>query len=226
MVIEEWSNATGEVVKSFWSGVQIYAWRALGALIVFVVGWLIAFWIGKIIASILKAVKFDTIFEKTKWQEALDGAEIKLSASAFLGKVVAWVLAIVVLLASVEILVPGAFFDIKGQIIAWLPNLLIAIAIFVVAVIVSDLAEKIAKAIIGKMDVHYVNLTGLIIKWAIWILAAFAILSQLGVAENVVNILMTGIVALIVLGGALAFGLGGKDLAKEILEGLRKKIKE
>jgi len=230
MVFQDWSSITGTSIISFWDGFKVFILNALGALIIFVLGWLVAFWIGKIVAGILKAIKFDSIFEKSKWQEALDKADIKGSVSNFIGKIVAWVLTLVVLLAAVQILIPESFADslqaVKLKIIDFLPNLIIAIAIFVMAVVISELAEKIARAIIGKMDIKHTNVLGMVIRWSIWVLAIFAILEQLGVAPDVVNMLMTGIVALLVLSGSLAFGLGGRDLARDLLENVRRKIKD
>lgn len=226
MIFEEWSSAAGMVVDSFWSGLAVYFWKTIGALLVFIVGWLIAVWIGKIVSGLLRAVKLDALFEKTHWQNALEKADIKVSVSTFFGRIVTWVLTIVVLLAALEVIIPNSFSNIKYQMIDFIPNLVIAIVIFVVAVVMSDLAEKIAKAIVGKMDVKHVGLAGMIIRWAIWILAIFAILEQLGVATGIVSTLMTGIVALLVLSGSIAFGLGGKELARDILENMRRKMRD
>jgi hypothetical protein len=230
MVIQEWSSTTGNALLGFWNSLEVYTWKVIGALIVFILGWIVAVWVGKIIAAVLKAIKLDAVFEKTKWQEALDKADIKGSVSGFIGKIVTWVLTLVVLLASVQILIPQSLGDslvaVKTKLVNFLPDLVIAIAIFVVAVIVSELAEKIAKAIVGKMDIKHISVVGMIIRYAIWILAGFMILEQLHVAPGVVDMLMTGLVALLVLSGSLAFGLGGKEVAKDILEGLRRKLKD
>jgi len=85
--------------------------------------------------------------------------------------------------------------------------------------------EKMVKAFVGKMNVKYVGMVGAIVKWAVWIFALLAILGQLGIAPEIVQILVTGIVALIVIAGGIAFGLGGKDMAKESLEKLKEKLR-
>ena len=193
---------------------------------IFVIGWFIAVWVGKLVAEILRRLRVDKIFEKTKWEEALEKAEFKMKMSDFIGGIIKWVLVIVFLLAAVEILGLVQFAAFLRTIVAWLPNLVVAAAIFVVAVIIADIAEKLVKAIVGKMNVRYVNFVGSIVKWAIWIFAILAILAQLGVAPEIVQILIGGFVALIVISCSIAFGLGGKDLAREFLEGLRNKFRE
>jgi len=225
-MIQDWSSVTLEALQGLWYGFLDFIPKLIGAIIVFVIGWFIAVWIGKLVAEILKRLKFDKIFERTKWDEALEKANVKVTISGFIGGLVKWILVIVFLLAAVEILGMRQFAAFLGNIVSWLPNLVVAAAIFVVAVVVADIAEKVIKTVVGKMSVGYVNMVGSIVRWAIYIFAAFAILEQLQVASDIVQIVVTGLVALIVLSAAIAFGLGGKEVAKESLENLRNRMRD
>jgi small-conductance mechanosensitive channel len=224
--IQDWSSITVESLQKFWQGFIDFLPKLIGALIVFIIGWFIAVWIGKLIAEILKKLKVDKIFERTRWEQAFEKADFKMSVSDFIGGLIKWILVIVFLLVAVEILGLGQFAGFLKAIVAWLPNLVVAVAIFVVAVIVADFAEKFFKAIIGKMEIGYTRFLGAIIRWAIWIFAFLAILSQLGVASEIVQIIVGGFVALLVISSGIAFGIGGRDIAKDILENLRNKLKE
>ncbi len=224
--IQDWSSITVQALQNLWEGFLKFLPKLIGALIIFIVGWFIAVWVGKLIAEVLKRLRFDRLFEKTKWDEALRKADFKMKMSDFIGGIVKWVLVIVFLLVTVEVLGAGAFAGFLKAIVAWLPNLLVAAAIFVVTVIVADFAEKLTQAIVGKMNVGYTKFVGGIVKWAIWVFALLAILGQLGVAREIVQTLIQGFVALLVISSGLAFGLGGRDLAKDILEGFRKRLRE
>lgn len=226
MIIQDWSAITLKSLQNLWEGFIGFIPQLIGALIVFIVGWFISVWIGRFIAEILKRLKLDRIFEKTKWQNAFEKAEFKVSVSDFIGGIVKWVLAIVFLLAAVEILGLGQFAGFLKAIVSWLPNLIISAAIFVVAVIIADFAEKLVKAVVGKMEVSYSKILGTIVKWAVWTFAILAILAQLGVAKEIIQILVSGFVALVVISAGIAFGLGGKDVARDVLENLRNRIKE
>lgn len=226
MIIQDWSEITLKSLQNLWEGFIGFIPQLIGALIVFIVGWFISVWIGRFIAEILKRLKLDRIFEKTKWQSAFEKAEFKVSVSDFIGGIVKWVLAIVFLLAAVEILGLGQFAGFLKAIVSWLPNLIISAAIFVVAVIIADFAEKLVKAVVGKMEVSYSKILGTIVKWAVWTFAILAILAQLGVAKEIIQILVSGFVALVVISAGIAFGLGGKDVARDVLENLRNRIKE
>jgi len=127
-ILQEWSSVTIEKLQDLWGGFLNFIPELIGALIVFIIGWIIAVWVGKIITEILKRAKFDKIFEKTKWDEALEKADFKMEMSGFLGGLVKWILVIVFLSAAVEILGMAQFAVFLGAIVGWLPNLVVAAA--------------------------------------------------------------------------------------------------
>ena len=116
------------------------------------------------------------------------------------------------------------FGEFLSDVTAWLPNLLAAILIFVATVIISSFAEKIVKAGVHGAKVGYSKFAGVITKWAIWIFGISAILIQLGIADELVIVLLQGIVAMMAIAGGLAFGLGGKDMAADFWKGMKEKM--
>jgi len=197
------------------------------AILIFIIGWFIAILVGKIVAEILKKLKFNKIFEEGVWKEALEKADFKVDASGFIGTIVKWILVIVALwvaLGFIEHFEP--FTEFLERILAYLPNVVIAAFIFVVAVIVADLLGKVIRVAVESLKVGYGQVAEMIVKWAIIIFAFLTILEQLGFVAatwifQLIQIILIGIVA----GCAIAFGLGGKNVAGEILENLYKKIK-
>jgi hypothetical protein len=225
-MIENWSGITLLALQDFWQGFLNFMPSLIGALIVLLVGWFISDWVGKLVTEILRKFKFDKIFERTQWQDALEKADFKVSVSHFIGELVQWALMIVFLLASVEILGSYQLSVFLNRIINWLPNLVVAVSIFVVTVIIADFAKKIIQAFVEKAGVAHSQFVGSIVQASIWVFAVFAILIQLGIAKELIQILFTGIISLVVISCSIAFGLGGKDLAKDILEGLRGRLKK
>lgn len=225
-MVQDWSTITLEALQNAWQGFLNFIPNLVGALIVFVIGWFIAVGVGKLISTILEKLKFNKIFEKTGWTEALAKAEVKVNPAEFIGAICKWILVIVFLLAAVEILGFSQFASLLRSVILWLPNLIVAIAILVVAVILADILEKIVKASVAKMEIGYTGFLGTVIKWAIYIFAVLTILLQLGIATSFINTLVMGFVGMIALALGLAFGLGGKDAAAKLIEDLRQKISE
>lgn len=228
-MLVDWYQITSDALTSFWQSFLNFIPNFLVAVIVFIIGWLIALLIGKIITQILLRLKFNRLFEKADWREALEKAEIKVDPSEFIGAIFKWILVIVVLLISVQILLGlkvNPFEGLLDRLIAWIPNLIIAIVIFVVTVIVADLLDKIITASVKKIGVSYVGFLGALVRWAIYIFAALAILSQLGVVPALINTIVISFFGTMALAFGLAFGLGGKDAAARLIEDLRKKISE
>jgi hypothetical protein len=225
-MIQNWSIITLEALQTAWQGFLLFLPKLIGAIIVFIVGWFVSVGIGKLIAEILKRLKLDRFFERTGWKEALEKAELKVTVSEFIGAIFKWILVIVFLLASVEILGLVQFAEFLRRIVWWLPNLIVAVAIFVVATIVAEILEKIIKASVKKMEISYIGFLGTLVKWAIYIFAGLAILLQLGVTPTIINTLIFGLIGTLSLALGLAFGLGGKDAAAKLIEDLKRRISE
>lgn len=226
-MILDWYTVTIDALQQFLLGLGPVLLKIIGALIVFIIGWFISIGVGRLIAEILKRLKFNRLFEKEGWKRALEKAELKVDPSEFIGAIFKWVLVIVFLLAVVEISGLSQFADfLKDKVLPYLPNVIIAALIFVVAMVIADILEKIVRAAVEGIKAGYAKLAGTIVKWAIWIFAILAILLQLKVAPSLIETLFTGVVAFLVIAAGLAFGLGGREVAAEFLRDLRTKIRE
>lgn len=223
-----WQNLVQKIVEDSLPAFLNFLWSLILAIAVFVIGWLIAIVVGKLIAEILTRIKFNKLFESTGWKDALEKAELKVNPSEFIGAIFKWVLVIVALFFAVDVLGPRfeQFAGFLRDVIVWLPNLIVATAIFVVAIIAADILEKIVRAWVKKIEVGYAEFLGAVVKWAIYVFAALAILDQLEVSPTIVNALVIGFVGMISLAFGLAFGLGGKDAAAKIIENVKKRVSE
>jgi len=223
---QDWSIITLSTLQNMWGNFLNFLPAFLLAIIVFIIGWFIAIAIGQLIAQILFRLKFDNLFKKTGWENALAKAELKVSPSEFVGAIFKWILVIVFLMISADILGWTSFAVLLQKIINWIPDLIIAIAILVVAIIIADILEKIIRASVKKIEVKYVTVLGTAVRWAIYIFAIFAVLLQIGVATSIINSLVMGFIFMISLAFGLAFGLGGKDAAAQFIEDLKEKLSE
>lgn len=225
-MVKDWTTITILALQDAWQSFLIFIPKLVGALIIFIIGWFIAIGIGKIIAEILVRLKFNQIFERTGWKEALEKAELKVNPSEFIGAIFKWILVIVFLSAAIDVLKLSQFGVLLNRLIGWLPNLIVAIAIFVVAIIVADIVEKIIRASVKKIGVNYVGFFGMISRWGIYVFAGLTILAQLGVAPSIINAIIFGFVGTLSLALGLAFGLGGKDAAAKLIQELKEKVSE
>jgi len=218
------------IVQPFLQQLITFIANLVVAIIVFIIGYLISVGIGRLITEILKSVKFNKLFEKEGWRSALQRASVEVNPSEFIGAIFKWVFVIVSLLLAVDILRLSAFAGFLTQVLFYLPNVIVAVLVFVVAIIISDIVEKIVGATVERLKVGYGFVAASIAKWAIWIFAFFLILDQLVPASLLIKTLYTaiiyGIVGALALGIGLAIGLGGKEVAAKVISGIYRKIEE
>jgi len=224
------ASATYNAIITIWPGIVTEVIKGIVTLIVvlivLIVGWMIAVGIGRLITRILNIIKLNQYFEKTGWKGALEKADIKMDLTSFIGGIFKWIVLVIVLMIIAEILGLAQFTILLQGILGYLPNVIAAVLIFVAAVIIAEIVEKIVRAAVEGVKVGYGGVVGAIVKWSIWVFAILAILDQLKVAESLIRTLYTGVVAFLVIAFGLAFGLGGKDVAAEILRDLKRKISE
>ena len=226
-MISDWSSVTLEAFQNVWQGIIVdFLPKLLAGLVVFIIGWMIASGVGKILARLLRKLNFDSIFVQSGWKNALENADIKVNPSEFIGAILKWVLVIVFLQIFVEILGLTAFAGFLTSVLDWLPNLIVAAAIFVVSIIMADILEKIIKASVMRLEIRYSNLLGAAVRGSIYVFAILAILLQLKVAESIINTMIMGFVGMFSLAFGLAFGLGGKDAAADAIKAVREKLKD
>ncbi|MDP3963685.1 MAG: hypothetical protein Q8Q39_04270 [bacterium] len=192
--------------------------KILGAILVIVIGWAIAMAIGKLVASIVANLKLDEGLEKMGFKEGLERAGLHLDSSAFLGGIFQWTFVVVSLLAAANILELEGVTAFLQEVLLYVPNLIVAIVMIIAATLLARFFEKLVHASMETAKLHGGDTLGSITKWAILLFGYLAAVQQLGVAEDIINIVVTGVVAMIALGGGIAFGIAGKDFAAGVLK--------
>lgn len=225
MNYNDWSMA---IIQPLLQDMVSFVAKLVLAIVVFIIGYLIAVGIGKIITEVLKSVRFNSLFAKEGWSNALHRANITVHPAEFVGAIFKWVFVILALLIAVDILELAQFGMILTQVLNYLPNVVVASLIFVVAVIISDIIEKIIRVSVERMSIGHGYLAASIVKWAIWIFTLFLILDQLlpnsVLIQTLYMAIVWGIVGSLGLGIAIAIGLGGKETAASIISEMWKKI--
>jgi len=224
------SSALSDAFRDLLSGVVSFVPLLIFAILVLLIGWFIAVGVGRLVADLLTRIKFNQVFERGNWKEALAKADLKVDPAGFIGGIFKWVLVIVFLLAAVEILGFEQFAGFLRDVLAYLPNVIVAALILVVAIIVADIAEKVVRASVEGAKIGHGQFISSVVKWFIWIFALFSALLQLDIAVLPVQVLIQtfvqGIGYGVALAVAIAFGLGGKESAAKLLKKLESHVSE
>ena len=214
MFIQTWGEVFTASLQNLWLGFISFVPSLIVAIIIFIIGWVVGSLISKIVSQIISALKVDKFFESVGADEVVARAGFKLNVGKFIGELIKWFVVVVFLMTSLEILglnQVNAF--LREVVVSYLPQVIIAALILVIATVVADAIRKIVAGSAKAADVRSANLLGSIASYAVWIFAFIIALSQLGIAPAFMQILFTGLIGMLALAGGLAFGLGGKDAA-------------
>jgi hypothetical protein len=228
--VSDWQQALLEASSTVLQNIFNFLPSLLAALVVFVVGLLLAKWARKLTVSLLKGIKLDALSEKVGLEKFLEKAEIKIKIEEILGNVVKWVIIFVFFITTVNILGLQSVSAILNSVLAAIPRILSAAFVFTAGVLLAGVVESLVKGAVGQLDIKIGRMSGKFASWLVVIFATLAAINELGIAQSLINILFIGVVAMLSLGFGLAIGLGAKDLVSRILqewyENLRKEIKK
>ncbi len=194
----------------------------LGALLILIIGWIIAKMVKWAILRVLKAVRFDTLIEKTHVDEYLAKGGITTKVSGIIASLFYWSIMLSVLLLFFNNLGLEAVSDLINQIVAYLPKIFVGIILLIVGVYIANFVESLVVTPLRNMDFKGADLVGKGVKFFILFTVISMVLSTLGIGGDIIpNLFTTFTTALIGgagLGAAIAIGLGGKDKAAELIQ--------
>jgi len=213
-----WGDVFNASLQDLWYGFMQFAPKLIVAILFFIIGWVLGSLISKAFEQVFGALKIDKLFASVKLDEFLNKAGMKLNTGYFVGEVIKWFVIVVFLLPSLN-LVGLTYISsfLSTDVLGFLPKVLVAVFILIIASVIAHALSSAVTAGAKTMNLTSANMLGTITRYAIWIFAFIIALGQLGVAEAYMQILFTGIIGMIAIAGALAFGLGGKDHASRFL---------
>lgn len=188
-----------------WASIATFLPRLVGFLLILVIGYFIAKAVAKIVDGILERVGFDRMVERGGVKKALQNS--RYDASDILGKIVFYVLFLFVLQLAFGVFGPNPISELIAGVVAYLPNLFVAIVILVVGSAIAAAVKEIVEAALGGLGYGKALAVGA--STAVLVLAVFAALDQLNIAENIVNGLFYALLAIVVGSSVVAIGGGG-----------------
>lgn len=226
MFIQTWGEVFSGSLQGLWYGFISFVPNLIIAIIIFIIGWVIAIFVGKAIAQVVSALKLDNLFKSAGADDLMRRAGMKLDVGGFIGLIVKWFIIVVFLMTSLEILGLAQVNDfLRESVLYYLPQVIIAALVLVIASVLAQAMKKIVSASASAANVRSAHLMGTIANYAIWIFAFIIVLSELGIAATFMQILFSGLVAMLAIAGGLAFGLGGKENAGRALNRISDEIK-
>ena len=220
-----WGDVFNSSLQGLWSSFIQFIPDLLLAIIFFIVGWVLGSLIARAFEQVFSALKIDNLLKSIGADAFFKKAGITLDTGYFLGQVMKWFVIVVFLLPSLSLVGMDSIASfLKDDVLGFLPRVIIAVFILIIATFISEALSKTVVAGSKAMSLTSAHMLGAIVRYAVWIFAFIIALGQLGVAPEYMQILFTGIIAMIAIGGALAFGLGGKEAAAKFIAKVNEEI--
>ena len=225
LAVTEWENLIVEPIRQMLTRIMAYIPVLLGALLILIVGWIVAKAIRRIVDGLLKVTRFDTLADKTGISRILRKGDLTISARELISRFVYWLIIIMVLVMAVDALGLPKGSDVLAGLFAYVPRVIAALLVLVVAMFLASFVSGIVQTAAGNANMPRPEIFAGVSRWAIIIFAATIALVELGVAHLLVTTTFNIILGGVCLALALAFGLGGKDAVARYLEELKEKGK-
>ena len=224
MVIQNWIDVIVFSLQNLWTQVIGFLPSLLGAIIVFVIGLIVAFGLERLVERLIYYVRLDALLHRVGLDVFLRRAKINLNAGHFFGKLVYWFMVLAFLLAASDILGFSSLSAFLRDVLIYVPNVVVAALILLAAFIVANFLRGLVRASVLSAELHAAKSLAAITWWGVIIFGTLAALQELGVAVTIINTLITGFIAMLALAGGLAFGLGGRDHADQFIGKIRDEI--
>src|SRR5215210_554019 len=184
----------------------------IGAIIILVIGFIIAKVLQGIVTRVLKSMGFEGWMESGGIKQFFDRSQTQQTPLSILGKLIFWLVFFIAITMAVDTLGISAISDVLAQFIAYIPQIIAAILILVLATLLANFVAGIVRGATGS------NVVGSVAQYGIIVFAAFAALTQLGIAPELIAPTFLILLGGVSLAAAIAFGLGGQGVAQQIVE--------
>ena len=189
-----------------------YLPQLIGAIVILIIGYIVAKVLQAVVGRVLRAVGFDGWMEKGGIKQFFDRAETNQTPVSILGQLVFWFVFIIALTMAADALGIPQVSVILGQLIAYIPSIIAAVLILILAALLANFVSGIVRGATGS------GLLASVAQYAIIVYAVFAAITELGIAVELTAPTFLIVLGAVALGAAIAFGLGGREVAQDILQ--------
>jgi len=193
--------------------------RVVGFLIILIIGWIIASLLASAVAALLRAVKFNDLAQRSGLTGFVTQMGVRQDAAGFLANIAKWFVRLIVLVVAFDALGLPAVSQVLQQLLLWLPNLVVALVVLVIAGLAANALHGLVRGATAQAGLGSPDVLANIARGAVWVFAVVVAVNQLGIATALVNTLFMGTVGALALALGLAFGLGGRETAAQIVSG-------
>jgi hypothetical protein len=191
--------------------------KLIGFAVILIVGWLIAAALAKAIMVLLRSAKFNDLAQRAGLADFVHNMGMPMDPAGVVGAVVRWFVRLIALVVAFDALGLPAVSEVLRQVLLWLPNVVVAVVILVIAGLAANSLGKLVRGTAAESDLRNADLLGKVASGLVLGFGVIVAISQLGIATVFVDALFVALVGAVALAAGLAFGLGARETAGQII---------
>jgi hypothetical protein len=215
--ITQWSDAMFTSLAAAMALFLTAIPKIIGFVVIVLVGWFIASLIDRGLAALLRSVRFNDLSRRAGLADFVDKMGMNTDPAGMIGLVVKWFIRLIALVVAFDALGLPAVSDVLRQLLLWLPNVVVALVVLVIGGLCARGLGNVVRGAAAEAGLTNANILAKLASFVVWAFAIVVAVNQIGIATELVDILFMAVVGALALGIGLAFGLGGRETAAEIL---------
>jgi hypothetical protein len=200
--------------------------RIIGFAVVLIIGWIIAALLARGVEALLHAVKFNDLARRSGFANFVHQMGVEDDSAGVIASVVKWFVRLIALVVAFDTLGLPAVSNVLNQLLLWLPNLVVALVVLVVGGLAANALSRLVRGATAEGGFSNPDTLATVARVAVWGFTIIVAINQLGIATTLINTLLVGVVGALALAVGLAFGLGGRDRAAQVLERAGRNIEQ
>lgn len=190
--------------------------KVLAFIVIIIVGWIVAALVARAVESLLRMVRFNDMAARSGFGGFVANTGVETDSAGFIALIAKWFIRLITLVVAFDALGLPAVSDVLRQLLLWLPNLVVAVAVLIIGGLAANALAGLVRGATAKADLGNPDLLANIARVAVWAFAIVVAVNQIGIARELVNTLFMATVGAVALAVGLAFGLGGRETAAEL----------
>lgn len=192
--------------------------KILAFVVILVIGWFVASLIEKGVAALLRTIRFNELASRAGFAQFVEKMGIHTDSSGFLAELGKWFIRLIALVVAFDALGLPAVSDVLRQLLMWLPNLVVALVVLVLGGLAANALSNLVRGATAEAGFSNPGMVAKVASVAVWAFAIVVAVNQIGIAETLINTLFMAVVGAAALAAGLAFGLGGRDTAGQVVQ--------
>ncbi|KNC18056.1 mechanosensitive ion channel family protein [Pseudomonas sp. RIT-PI-a] len=220
MELDPWTQSLFAAMTALWTKVANFIPNLFGALVVVILGFLVAKLLDTLLSKLLAKFGLDRLMAGTGLTKLLGRGGLKVPISTLIGKIVYWFVLLIFLVSAAESLGLQRVSATLDMLALYLPKVFGAALVLLVGVLLAQLVNGVVRGAAEGVGLDYAAGLGRVAQWLVIIISISVAISQLEVKTDLLNHVIVIVLITVGLAAALAMGLGSREIASQILAGI------